>query len=390
MKKSTRAIFLLIVVISATGLVFAQAVTPGISASDKYLISAKAGGVNFAEGEVNRTLTNGKSRLLLKGDNIEIGDRVSTGLNGRIEILLNPGSYLRLGGNSSLEFESTALDDLQIKIISGSAMFEVFATDQFRVNISTPNEKLAFFESGVYRIDLRPDGSGDIRVTEGKAAVGRIGNLKLVTTGKMALFGDGTVTIAKFNRDKRDELADWSKTRAKNLAKLTASLRNSNVRNSLLSSFNGGRWNMYDSFGLWIMDPISRMFCFMPFGQGWYSPYGYGYRTWVYDLIPSYLPRPPINPPVDPFDLSRRRPVDDSTVPPPFTAIERQQKDAQRRTPADDRGSNPGGDRRYSPANERNSPDVQRSSGSPQVSHPPSPAPARTDSPARQSSPIDH
>ena len=100
-------------------------------------------------------------------------------------------------------------------------MFEVFATDKFRVNVSTPKEKLAMFESGVYRIDLRPNGSGTISVTEGKAAVGRVANLTLVTAGNMASFGDGTVIVTKFDRGKRDALAQWSKTRAEELVNMT-------------------------------------------------------------------------------------------------------------------------------------------------------------------------
>ena len=91
MKKYTRAIFLLVIGISATGFALAQAGTPKILASDKYLISAKAGGVNFTEGAVNVIRADGKSGLLMKGDQIEIGDRVSTGSDGRVEVLLNPG-----------------------------------------------------------------------------------------------------------------------------------------------------------------------------------------------------------------------------------------------------------------------------------------------------------
>src|SRR5258708_24904292 len=257
----------------------AQGTSSRSPVADKYLISAKAGGVNYTEGEVTVIRAGGTSGVLVKGDQLEIRDSVTAGEDGRAEILLNPGSYLRIGANSSFEFKTTSLDDLQIKLNSGSAMFEVFATDKFRVGVVTPKEKLWMFESGVYRIDLQPDGSGTIFVTEGKAAIGKIGSLKLVTGGNMATFGNGSVTIAKFKTGKRDDLAEWSKNRSKALAKLTASLQNDNARNSLLSSFNGGRWSLYDSFGLWVRVPLNGFSCFLPFGRGWHSPSGSCHRT---------------------------------------------------------------------------------------------------------------
>ncbi|MDQ3750897.1 MAG: FecR domain-containing protein, partial [Acidobacteriota bacterium] len=89
--------------------------------SSLYVISAKAGGVNFVEGKVAVTRKVGKSGYLLKGDTLEIGDKVSTGADGRAEILLNPGSFVRLAENSSFEFASTSLEDLQLKLNGGSA-----------------------------------------------------------------------------------------------------------------------------------------------------------------------------------------------------------------------------------------------------------------------------
>ncbi|MCY7347718.1 MAG: hypothetical protein LH614_16060, partial [Pyrinomonadaceae bacterium] len=61
------------------------------AASSLYIISAKAGGVNFVEGKVEIARKNAKSGYLLKGDELEIGDQVSTGAGGKVEILLNPG-----------------------------------------------------------------------------------------------------------------------------------------------------------------------------------------------------------------------------------------------------------------------------------------------------------
>ena len=143
MKKYVRVVLVLVIGIFASAGAVAQVSTTRVSAADKYLISAKAGGVNVTEGSVRITRVDGRSEVLLRGDQIEIGDKVETGANARAEILLNPGSYLRLGGDAAFEFKSTSLDDLQINISKGSAMFEVFATEAFRVNLTTPKGEVA-------------------------------------------------------------------------------------------------------------------------------------------------------------------------------------------------------------------------------------------------------
>ncbi|MDQ3800869.1 MAG: hypothetical protein M3384_15590, partial [Acidobacteriota bacterium] len=69
------------------------------AASSIYVISAEAGGVNYVEGKVAVTRKADRSGYLLKGDELKVGDTVSTGTGGKAEILLNPGSYVTLGEN---------------------------------------------------------------------------------------------------------------------------------------------------------------------------------------------------------------------------------------------------------------------------------------------------
>jgi hypothetical protein len=263
--------------------------------SSKYLISAKAGGVNNIEGIVTVTRPDATSGMVLKGDQIEVGEKLSTAADGRIEILLNPGSYLRLGPDSSAEFKTTSLDDLQIKLDKGSSIFEVFATDEFVVSVFTPKGLTKLAESGVYRFDLASDGGAVVSVIEGKAIVGST----TVKEGRAATIdGSSKVAITKFDRDKRDDLAGWSRTRSKVLAGMTASLRNRDMRDSLMTSFIMGRWGIMDSFGLWVYNGRYGTYCFLPFGYGWYSPYGYGLGPGIgwYNL-PPVVYNPPVGVP---------------------------------------------------------------------------------------------
>lgn len=257
----------------------------GAAAGDKYVISAKAGGVNYVSGAVTAIRTEGKSGQVLKGDKLAIGDRISTGADGKAEILLNPGSYLRLGANSVFEFKSTDLDNLEIRLDSGSAMFEVFATEDFTVTVSTPKTKFLLIESGIYRVDVEAAGDGTVSVWKGKAQIGD-DEKAVIKSGREGTMAGSQAAIAKFDRDDKDELVLWSKDRAKDLAKITGKLQRDNMRTALMRSFVGRQWNMYSSFGLWVYDPFSRSNCFLPFGYGWGSPYGYwfGHSIWNYNL----------------------------------------------------------------------------------------------------------
>ena len=257
--------------------------------SDMYVISAKAGAVNFISGSVAVARQNGKSDQLLKGDALETGDKVSTGTDGKAEILLNPGSFVRLAGDSEFEFVATSLDDLAVRINRGTGIFEVVADKQFRVAVNTPKSHFFIVKSGVYRVDVRDDGTANLEVWKGKAQIGGQ-DATTVKGGKSTVIGDGQqiAAIEKFDRKNKDEFEVWSKDRSKELAKINAKLINRGMNNALLSSFSQRGWSGGNGYGVWVQDPWSRSFCFLPFGYGWSSPYGYGYdrSIWSYRLPP--------------------------------------------------------------------------------------------------------
>lgn len=281
----SRSFIAAIAVFVCSAAVLAQNDTLGAAAGDRYVISAKAGGVNYVSGAVTVLRSEGKSGQMLKGDKLAIGDRVSTGADGKAEVLLNPGSYLRLGANSAFEFKSTDLENLELLVNSGSAMFEVFATEDFTVTVKTPKTKFVLIDSGIYRIDVDAAGAGKVAVWKGKAQIGDDA-AAIVKSGREATLTGAQPAIAKFDRDEKDELALWSKDRAKDLAKITGRLQSDNMRTALMRSYMGRQWNMYSSFGLWVWDPFTRSNCFLPFGYGWGSPYGYwfGHSIWNYNL----------------------------------------------------------------------------------------------------------
>lgn len=324
MKKNLFYLFLIsALTLSLAAVSIAQNTTRDVSAgANKYVISAEAGGVNYVQGDV-RVSTNNSSRLgtLLRGDSLRVGEEVMTGKDGRAEILLNPGSFLRLGANSEFEFEATSLDDLKLKLNRGSAMFEVITDDNFKISVRTPKADFYLVKSGIYRLDVLADGTGRLEVRKGRA---QIGNAKATKIKKKeaAIFDGDEVAIEKFDRDDKDSLERWSEFRSEQLSKANAQLSQRNLRNALVSGFNNNAWSFYNSFGLWAYSPQFGGYCFLPFGYGWSSPYGYRYpwNIWSY-RFPTSLYNQQI--------AQRRRQVNTRRTPtnrtvkrrPPFTRI---------------------------------------------------------------------
>lgn len=302
---------LVLVVGLAVCAAFGQKVVP---AADKYKISAKAGMINHSEGLTSVTRLDGTTETLISGDHLNAGDKVVTSSGGIAEVLLNPGSYLRLGSESEFSFRVTSLDDLRLEIKRGSAILEVFASNQFRVTAYTPKGRVTIVNTGVYRIDVASDGSGLLSVIEGKAIVGER-NIALIKDGQTGTLDGGAVTVGKFDKGKRDGLASWSRTRSKDLAKMASAFNAKNTRplimDSLVNSYSSGLWGRSRTMGIWVFDPISRMCLFMPFYSDWASPYGYGYNACTCNY---YFP-PNIRPVDPPTRLDGRKPWLDGRKP---------------------------------------------------------------------------
>ncbi len=331
MSKSILLIFCIAAIIPSAAISAAaqdKRATAVAAANDKYVISAKAGGVNFVEGAVTIVRRDGASSRLLRRDEVNVGDRVSTGADGKAEVLLNPGSYVRLGPNSEFEFKTTSLSNLQIQLHRGSAIFEVFASHEFVVRVFTPNAKMLLVDTGVFRVNVLANGGAEIAVWQGKALLND-GRATLVKKGSAAVVNTGAQSqIRKITNDDKDELALWSKTRGKELAKQSSKLQDRAMRDALLTSFNRGGWGMYNSFGLWVWNSFTGGYSFLPFGWDWRSPYGQWYSNciWNYNL-PNYIIYPPVRtgggtPTAGP----QIRPSSDRVEPlqaPPFERIQR-------------------------------------------------------------------
>jgi hypothetical protein len=282
MKNFLKSSALCLIALAALASVTARAQT-----RDERLISAKAGGVNFVAGDVKARRAGGAdwTGVSVK-DDLKSGDVARTGADGRVEVLLNPGSYLRAGAQTEFELEDASLDNLRLRLTSGSVLVEATGYGDLGLNIevATPQTRVSIVRSGVYRIDVSRPGETLVVVEKGRARVGGGAAALVVKNGKTArVVAGGGVEVAKFDKQQRDALDLWSRDRGKELAKLNEKLANRQT-NALLASYNS-RFDIFradfpsSSFGLWMWNSTSRCYTFLPFYMGWRSPYGYGYGS---------------------------------------------------------------------------------------------------------------
>ena len=255
---------------------------------EKYVISAKAGGINAITGQAT---VHGKGdsdwQTLMITDDLRAGDRVRTDFDGRVEILLNPGSYLRLAGNSEVEMANNSLDNLEVRLIKGTAIVEATGVDdlELNINISTPHTKLAIVRHGLYRLSVVPGDTTELVVRKGRVIL--TDSQTKVKGGNKVVFSQTNTSVAKLTKEdkKAEEAIDaWSKERAETLAK--ANRRTTN--RMLTSAFAMNRdpfsdWRYGRGFGLWFYNSHLGCYTFIPWYYGWRSPYGSSYTTGTYN-----------------------------------------------------------------------------------------------------------
>jgi len=269
---------------------------------EKFVISAKAGGVNAVTGQAT-VHARGETewQQLTVTDDLNAGDRVRTAGDGRVEILLNPGSYLRVGGNSEVELSNNSLENLELRLIRGTAIVEAAGTDglQLNISISTPHTKLAIVRHGLYRLNVVPGDATELIVRKGSVILND--SHTKVKGGNKVVFSSTTVSVAKMTKEEKDQqegVDSWSKDRGEALAKANHRI-NGRMINSALSAYNNGYfgYRMNRGLGLWFYNDLAGCYTFLPFFYGFGSPYGgsysqavyfYGGRAWTGAQVPYY------------------------------------------------------------------------------------------------------
>lgn len=259
--------------ISRFGLLFSSVLLLAGVAHSQYLVSSKAGFVNRVEGKVHIQAQGSAPDEMSKASlasQMKEGDRISTGLNSHAELLLAPGSYLRLNEKTIVEAVRTTLENTRFDVIQGAVIIEVGEIDKkIPFEIGTPRSVIAINKAGIYRIDVNGKDVA-VSVRKGEAFLGtreqllaknvtKVGNNKVYR-----LIGDAPPQTAKLSSKVFDAFDQWSFLRAESLVAANYSmLQRSRSRNAMLSG--------------WIYDPYSNGYTFIPSSWIFVTPYGFGF-----------------------------------------------------------------------------------------------------------------
>lgn len=256
---------------------------------EKFVISAKAGGVNAVTGGASMLPHgNGEWQQLTIKEDLEAGDLVKTGVDGRVEMLLNPGSYLRVGENSEFELADNSLENLELRLIKGTAIVEVTGADdeELFIGITTPHTRMSIVRRGLYRVSVVPGDNTELIVRKGRVMLE--GSHTKVNGGNKVVFSSNSFSVAKLkDADKKqlDALDGWSKARAQALAKENNRI-NDRTLNALARSFDDDWFSLgffrQRRLGFWLYSSGSSCYTFIPYYRRHGSPYGGGYSRSIF------------------------------------------------------------------------------------------------------------
>lgn len=102
---------------------------------------------------------------------VAVGDRVSTGPDGRAEIQLDSANVLRLSSNATVKIANITRENIQVQVGQGLVTYAVVRPGEANAEIDTPNAAVHPDGPGEYRIQVNSDSETDAIVREGSADV---------------------------------------------------------------------------------------------------------------------------------------------------------------------------------------------------------------------------
>ncbi len=242
-------------------------------------ISARSGMIHYIEGKVFA----GDQQLEEKFGNFPQvkENQVLRTTEGRAEVLLTPGVFIRVGENSSFRMITNRLIDTRLEFLTGSMILE--SEDVLKdnaVTIVARDATVHLHKAGIYRFDSEP---AQLRVFKGVIDVEAQGKTSELKEGKL-LNLTGEMAIGKFDPKGSDALGNWSYRRAREVAMANISAAKS-FRDSGgyvgSSPYDLGYGGMYPCMSLtsslWAYNPYFGMYTYLPCSGRLFSPYGFAY-----------------------------------------------------------------------------------------------------------------
>src|SRR4030095_16277740 len=176
----------------------------------------RPGSLNYVEGQVSIG-TQAMNDQSVGSAKLEPGESVATE-QGKGEILLTPGVFLRLGDNSSVKMISSGLTNTELQVQKGRAMVEVAEIhDENNLSVDLNAATTRLLKRGLYDFDADRN---QVRVFDGKATVQENGAQVEVKDGH-DFDVSASASLKSRGFDKKtyeDDLYNWRSLRSRYLA----------------------------------------------------------------------------------------------------------------------------------------------------------------------------
>jgi hypothetical protein len=258
--------------------ILAMSLAPRASAQS--VISAHSGVIHYIEGDVSVDGAPVHPKFAEFPD-VKAGQLVATA-DGRAEILLTPGVFLRIAENSSVRMLSNALADTRLEVVSGSALVEVGELlEHNAISFDSSGTHMELAKKGLFRIDASP---ASLRVYEGQARVTAGSESLIARKGHQIDLDSAKLADARFETKDTDAFYRWSSRRAEYVAAANVISARVASNSDYSSSFtnNPGAWSWNPYFGMFTFLPANGVY-WSPFGSPFYSPA----MVWT-----AYVPQP--------------------------------------------------------------------------------------------------
>jgi hypothetical protein len=242
--------------------------------------SAVPGTVNYVEGQGligDQSLDKDSVGRTTLG----VGQSLDTD-TGKVELLLTPGVFLRVGDHSTVKMVAAGLEDTQLQVVRGHAIVEVdriYPQNDLRIQEGDSTARL--MKPGLYDFDRQRN---TMRVFDGEAMV-QDGDheIKLKAGRDLMVVQGAAYKAAKFDKkadEKGDDLYRWSSLRSDYVAEANVDAARTVYAGGWGSyggaGFYGAGWGGY---GGWYWDPWFSAYTFMPLEGIFYSPFGWGFYS---------------------------------------------------------------------------------------------------------------
>jgi hypothetical protein len=211
---------------------------------------------------------------------------------GRAEVLLTPGVFLRIGENSSVKMLDNRLISTRVEILSGNAIVE---SDDPQMDVKNSPVTIVYKDYEIHSLkqglfEIAADGAS-MKVYKGDAVVSVIGasltDRATVREGHQLTFSVALLT-EKFNDKVGDDLYLWARDRSQAISAANMSSARTLNPNGFGSGYGyGGGYGGYSPYGYgsgvgnftsgWYFNPWLDMYTFVPGAGAYWNAFGYGF-----------------------------------------------------------------------------------------------------------------